>query len=107
MNKNYKRGYDTERKCMDELTKNGFVCFRTAGSHGVFDVIALKGDCGRLIQLKRTKSIYRTRDKSAEKKINDFKEHMSCTCLLATYLNYFTTEVWIWVDRKGWIKRII
>ena len=40
-NKNYRRGYETERKAKKELELAGYYVIRSAGSHSQFDLIAL------------------------------------------------------------------
>jgi Holliday junction resolvase len=41
MNKNYVKGRKKEYKIMKEYKENGWVCLRSAGSHGFADVIAI------------------------------------------------------------------
>ncbi|HUS51803.1 MAG TPA: hypothetical protein VMZ91_16665 [Candidatus Paceibacterota bacterium] len=41
MNKNYNNGKNRELRIANSLKKQGFICSRTAGSHGIFDVIAI------------------------------------------------------------------
>ena len=49
---NYSRGRTREYRVMKMLEKVGYTCFRMAGSHGLFDVIALGKDHMKLIQVK-------------------------------------------------------
>lgn len=60
-NQNYRRGRAKEYLLKDRLEKDGYTVFRTSGSHGVADLIALKprvdGEADkwpevRLIQIK-------------------------------------------------------
>lgn len=51
-NRNYRRGYENERKTMRVLEAAGYETFRMAGSHGMFDVIAVGKNDVRLIQVK-------------------------------------------------------
>lgn len=51
-NKNYNRGRANEYKAMRILEKAGYNVFRSAGSHGVFDIIAYNSNGLRLIQCK-------------------------------------------------------
>lgn len=51
-NKNYQRGVRYERKIQSDIGMNSI---RTAGSHGVFDVIAYNKDVVRFIQCKASK----------------------------------------------------
>lgn len=47
-NINYRRGRAKEYKIFHDLEKEGYLVFRSAGSHGVADVIAMKPEkCGR------------------------------------------------------------
>lgn len=49
----YAKGRRNEWKSMDKLRKAGWMCFRTAGSHSDWDIIALKKDWyPMLIQVK-------------------------------------------------------
>ena len=41
-NNNYKRGAAFERRVMAMCEKAGYTTFRTAGSHGIADIIAIK-----------------------------------------------------------------
>jgi hypothetical protein len=49
---NYKAGYRAERFAIEFLQKQGYLAFRTAGSHGVFDVIGFNAKEFVLLQLK-------------------------------------------------------
>ena len=49
---NYQRGSNFERQIKDKLTKKGFYCMRSAGSHSVVDVCAISEDKVFLIQCK-------------------------------------------------------
>ena len=40
---NYSRGANFERRCIRHLTKEGWDCARTAGSHGAADIWAARG----------------------------------------------------------------
>ena len=39
--KAYEKGYRFERYIFSKLSESGFYCVRSAGSHGVFDIIAI------------------------------------------------------------------
>ena len=64
-NKNYRNGVYRERVIMKEYEKEGYVCFRSAGSHGLFDVIAINPWTKRiyLIQAKTGKAPLSKREK--------------------------------------------
>ncbi len=56
MTTNYKRGYNFERRVRLFLEDLGFYVIRSAGSHGVADLVAFQRDSGRpplFIQCKR------------------------------------------------------
>lgn len=49
----YAKGRRNEWKSMEHLRKEGWMCFRTAGSHSPWDIIALKKDWyPMLVQVK-------------------------------------------------------
>jgi len=52
---NYIRGRKKEYELKHKLERQGFTVFRTAGSHGVADLIAIKEGIARFIQIKFTK----------------------------------------------------
>jgi len=54
---------------MKKYKEDGWIVARTAGSHGIFDVVAINPieKCIRFIQVKPTKSV-----KSWENKLKDF-----------------------------------
>ncbi|MGA2260820.1 MAG: hypothetical protein ABSH28_05220 [Acidobacteriota bacterium] len=49
---NYTRGRGREYRTMDMLRKLGYYPIRAAGSHGLFDVVAIGPEHVRLIQVK-------------------------------------------------------
>ena len=49
---NYSRGANFERRVQKFLIGLGWHCTRSAGSHGLFDLIAFKGGEVRLYQVK-------------------------------------------------------
>lgn len=56
MSTNYQRGANTERRVKRMLEDAGYMVFRTAGSHGTFDLAAVARDGSKvwLIQVKAT-----------------------------------------------------
>jgi Holliday junction resolvase len=52
---NYTQGRNTEYKVVDELRQTGYIAYRTAGSHGPFDVIGLNEKEIVLVQVKSYK----------------------------------------------------
>lgn len=92
---NYRRGVEKERECQKILEAAGYETARTAGSHGPFDVIAV-GPLGvRLIQLKR----------SADGNWNQEYELAKEKLQQLPKLPFVSREIWIWVDRQGWVKQ--
>ena len=93
-NKNYNRGVEKERLAIEQLETVGYIAMRTAGSHGVFDVIGLSPTGIRFIQVKRGKEecdvIYDCN--LAKEKMKDLPR-----------LPNVSYEVWGWHDGKGWI----
>jgi len=54
-NANARFGTDRERKTMDRLADDDWLCVRTPGSKGAMDIVALRvGNRPRLIQVKGT-----------------------------------------------------
>ncbi|MEM2368438.1 MAG: restriction endonuclease [Candidatus Bathyarchaeia archaeon] len=51
----YKRGYAVERYCAEKLRQMGFYVYRSAGSRGLADVIAINPKDGEvwLVQVKK------------------------------------------------------
>lgn len=101
-NSNYKRGRDLEYRIKRELTEAGFYgATRTAGSHGVFDIVAVAPLSHVLfVQAKRTKA-----------NLNPevaYKEDLEKCRELAKVLPKETQlELWVWTDRKGWTNKIV
>ena len=94
-NKNYLRGRAVEYKAKQELEAKGYTVIRASGSHGPWDLIAVKEgtrDPVRCIQLKRTKS---------DRGVKQLKAKFIPQQAIEAYTCY-QHELWIWVDRKGW-----
>ena len=97
MVKSVNKGYRVEKRCADELKKEGYVVWKTIRVQyqnidlfGYFDVVALhpKGDHILFIQCKTNQARNDIRDA-----IRNLKMPESCQ-----------KWIWIWRDRKGWIK---
>lgn len=56
---NYGLGTDFERRCFAALAKDGYFVVRSAGSHGIADLVALKPGQILLVQCKRDGEILR------------------------------------------------
>ncbi len=93
---NYERGVEKERKAQEQLEAVGYEAMRTAGSHGLFDVIGYGATGVRMIQIKRAK------------KDNDWKhdyENAIEQLKQLPDLPSISREVWVWVDYQGWRKQ--
>lgn len=67
-NPKYIKGRAFEYKIMKELEKDGYTCFRTAGSHSPIDIIAIHMDTG-IIQFIQAKNHQYVQGEKALKKI--------------------------------------
>ena len=97
MSNTVKKGYRTEKRCADELKEQGYIIWKTIrvkfqniDLFGLFDVVALhpQGEHILFIQCKTNRADNKMRDA-----IRDLKMPRSCR-----------KEMWIWKDRKGWVK---
>ena len=88
MNTNYRRGVRAEYKAKKLLESTGYTVIRAAGSHGMFDLVALSRLGGRAIQIKTGSARVTPLEREA---IKIFRRH-SCP-------DNVTTEVWTWRDR--------
>lgn len=91
------KGMRVEARCANELKAQGFITWKVVRVRyqkldlfGLFDVAAIHPETGELmfIQCKATRCDNETRDK-----IRAFKVPVG-----------LRKEIWIWKDRKGWIK---
>jgi len=92
---NYKSGRRYEYKAIEVLEEAGYKCCRTAGSHGIYDVIAVGANV-RLIQIKSFEkgNDWKHDYGKAKEKIEEMKE-----------LPGVSYEIWIYQKHKGWIKQ--
>jgi len=93
---NYRRGAETERRIVEILEAAGYWAYRTAGSHGPWDVMAVGPSSVRLIQAKRSK-----KDSGWQA---DYERAVEQMRELPKIQNV-SYEVWVWVDRKGFIRK--
>lgn len=76
-NINYLRGRAHEYRLKDKLEKEGYIVFRTSGSHGIADLIAVKpqliGDADMFPEVRfiQIKSSIRFREEKMDKKLID------------------------------------
>ena len=87
-NKRYLSGVRAERKLKAKLEAEGWIVFRTAGSHGFFDLIAVHPNTGqvRFMQVKSTKG-----------NIKPLFQQFLANLALPNY-NHYTRELWVWKD---------
>ena len=85
---NYTKGRVYEYKAKKQLEAEGYTVIRAAGSHGPWDLIAMRGEEPvRCIQIKRTKAI------NGHKTIlNQFKRNQRGKLGFTTYRE----EMWVW-----------
>jgi len=82
----YKKGSKREYQTRNKLRKQGYNVLRAAGSHGVFDIVAINSESVRLIQVKNCKKRLYI-DKGAERSIENFNCPDNCS-----------KEIWVYVD---------
>jgi Holliday junction resolvase len=87
---NYRRGYEIERKIMNQFRVGGYVALRSAGSHSPFDVVAIGPNVVMLIQVKRTK---RFQPKQYDNDLKALRKIAVPDCCLK--------QLWVWEDKKG------
>lgn len=96
MNQNYVRGREAEYKLKHDLERAGYLVLRTAGSHGAFDLVALKPTRIRLIMVKRTADDTYKIPAHLKVELNHLRWKVPAKVLM---------EVWVWIDRKGFIRK--
>jgi Holliday junction resolvase len=88
MNKNYRRGREAEYRAKRLLEAAGYTVIRAAGSHGMFDLVALSKLGGRAIQIKTGSA----RVTQIEREAIKLFRRDGCP-------DNVTTEVWTWMPR--------
>ncbi len=94
-NQNYNRGRRAEYKAVNDLKDAGYEVARSAGSHGLWDVVAVNSNGVRLIQVKSDadETDVRYDCKVAAEKMAQLARPDNVTC-----------EVWGRVHKqKGWL----
>jgi Holliday junction resolvase-like predicted endonuclease len=95
MTTRYTRGRDSEYRAQRDLEAEGYTTFRTAGSHGEADIIALNDKEIRLIQIK-----------TYQKRATGYGDDIAHLADLVTPPNA-SRELWIRkVGQRGWQDRI-
>lgn len=97
MGTNYKRGARIERKIIDLYKKEGYWSIRTAGSHGVFDVISGNKNVIILTQCKTQKSS----PKSIIAEYNKYKSETDKIALTDAPDGVIVKELIVNTDFKG------
>lgn len=96
MGSRYKIGYYYERKTLQMLEKEGYIVWRTPGSHSPIDIIGLKVIDGivhvKLIQVKSTKS---------NVNINNIKDMYYLKELLKHFRDSKNIDIEIWIYDKS------
>ena len=95
---NYRRGYVFEQWIVNTLKQEGYDAQRTAGSHGAYDVIAMKVHSIRLIQAKTCK---KNGLQVLERELKVFREYRNKLFMVASL------EVWVKEDRKEVIIGVV
>ena len=93
---NYRRGAFVERKCIEVLEADGYICVRSAGSHSPWDVSAVRYDRARFVQVKRATTL-----KLAAHQLDTGREEISRIQVPC----HDTREVWVWLDRQSWYAK--
>jgi len=110
---NYERGRRIEYKAMTQLTDEGYTVLRMAGSHGACDIISMKQSSPShsaiiFIQLKREKykkgSNYEVKYSEDIEKLRQLPVPAWLYTSGTKYNLSIVKELWVWVDRKGWLK---
>lgn len=86
-----KKGLRAEYRARDCLTTLGYVVARSAGSHGAFDLVALKGSECLLVQVKCGKPV-----SQPEVAFRSDLERLQALDVEAK------RELWLWIDHQGW-----
>jgi Holliday junction resolvase len=71
---NYTKGYRFERRCAKTLEAMGFFVIRSAGSHGSFDLVALKPRTVWLVQCKVNREDLSKTERKALKRLAESLE---------------------------------
>lgn len=95
-NKNYRRGFDAEDRCLKEMLAAGYWAERFHASKGTFDVIAVNENAARLIQVKRSKKWI----KSVKAIMQAYSKDLVCMNLVP-WNPKAIIELWVWFDKQG------
>jgi len=102
MSTNYQQGYAAEDNCKNYYKELGCIAFRTAGSHGPADVVAIEPDGKHVhfIQVKKVKT---------EKTVKAAYREAFQEIVQIPRADHIIREVWVKVyGKRGWaIQEII
>ena len=93
-NKNYQRGFSAEKRCQEELSKEGYWTQRAYGSKGAWDVIAVNEILTRLIEVKRSK-------RNILKLSSIAHQYREVIEKFNAIPNGAIKELWVWIDKQG------
>jgi hypothetical protein len=100
-NRLYRKGRYYENRVRKELEADGYYTIRSAGSHGLWDVIAIRQDRIRLIQVKAGDPPR----KEERMRMAEFNKHPKiATKEIWRFVGGTKKEISIWHKFKGWIK---
>lgn len=97
-NKNYRRGYEKELQACKELRERGYDAYRSAASHGMFDIFSVNEREGLVIQVKRVKKPCNIL-KAFRREIKAIEQ--------AKVPVGIKKALWVWIDGQGWQKVVI
>lgn len=89
---NYSRGYEIERKIVNDQRNNGCVAFRSAGSHSPIDVVYIDKFGVHLLQVKRVKKYHHGMFKKEIRELEAVQVPQNCF-----------KELRVWEDNYGWV----
>lgn len=91
---NYAMGAVIENRCKDQLEAEGWFAFRSAGSHGAADVIAIHPNgLVRFIQCKKTRHYLPSVEKANAKALAEANLPGG---------TMIQRQLWTWINNKGW-----
>ena len=98
-NKNYICGRNKEYLAKKQLEANGSYVTRSAGSKGIFDLVAITHERVTLIQVKTTKRVSSPNFTEATYRL-DIDAIRTVTKIPPNC----DKQLWVWLDHKGWVK---
>jgi hypothetical protein len=93
---NARRGLEAEKRCAAELRAKGYAVTLSAGSRGVYDVVAISAEVALLISVKCTRHW----------KCRAEPRHLRALVAAPSPPGPFRKELWCWVDGHGWVVTV-